>query len=96
MWIKGKELDANTEYYVDLLSAGTGKSKEEIANDIRRPKYFRPQEAIDYGLADKIIEPRGIAMEKRNYDQMLAESKATRSSYARPGATAAPAGAGGR
>lgn len=96
MWIKGKELDANTEYYVDLLSAGTGKSKEEIANDIRRPKYFRPQEAIDYGLADKIIEPRGIAMEKRNYDQMLAESKATRSSYARPGTAAAPAGAGGR
>jgi len=91
MWIKGRELDANTDYYIDLLATGTGKSREEIANDIRRPKYFRPQEAIDYGLADKIIEPRGIAMEKRNYDEMLAQSKAQR-----PRAAAAPAGAGGR
>ncbi|KAG0577250.1 hypothetical protein KC19_5G141900 [Ceratodon purpureus] len=91
MWIKGRELDANTDYYIDLLATGTGKPREEIANDIRRPKYFRPQEAIDYGLADKIIEPRGIAMEKRNYDEMLAQSKAQR-----PRAAAAPAGAGGR
>lgn len=95
MWIKGKELDANTDYYIDLLASGTGKSKEVIANDIRRPRYFRPQEAVDYGLADKIIEPRGIAMEKRNYDEMLAQSKAARASYTRPGA-AASAGAGGR
>lgn len=88
MWIKAKELDANTNYYIELLAKGTGKSQDEIRKDIQRPKYFRAQEAIDYGLADKIIESRGVAMEKRNYDEMLAQAKATR---ARAGPQAAAA-----
>lgn len=88
MWIKAKELDANTNYYIELLAKGTGKTQDEIRKDIQRPKYFRAQEAIDYGLADKIIESRGVAMEKRNYDEMLAQAKATR---ARAGPQAAAA-----
>eukprot|EP00271_Cylindrocystis_brebissonii_P010343 TRINITY_DN26511_c0_g1_i1.p1 TRINITY_DN26511_c0_g1~~TRINITY_DN26511_c0_g1_i1.p1 ORF type:complete len:407 (+),score=87.59 TRINITY_DN26511_c0_g1_i1:123-1343(+) len=94
MWIKAKELDANTAYYVELLAKGTGKSEEEIARDIQRPRYFHGQEAIDYGLADTIIQSRGVAMEKKNYDQLLAQSRAMRSQYARPAAAAAGAGAG--
>ncbi|KAK2974486.1 hypothetical protein RJ640_018651 [Escallonia rubra] len=78
MWIKAKELDANTEYYLELLAKGIGKTKEEIAKDVQRPKYFQAQEAIDYGVADKIIDSRDSAFEKRNYDEMLAQSKATR------------------
>jgi ATP-dependent Clp protease protease subunit len=62
---QAKELDANTKYYIEILAKNTGKTQEEIRKDIQRPKYFRAQEAIDYGLADKIIESRGIAMEKR-------------------------------
>lgn len=27
---------------------------EEIARDIRRPKYFSPSEAVDYGIIDKV------------------------------------------
>ncbi|MCO5590603.1 hypothetical protein L7F22_044574 [Adiantum nelumboides] len=88
MWIKAKELDANTNYYVELLAKGTGKSQDEIRKDIQRPKYFRAQEALDYGLADKIIESRGVAMERRNYDEMLAQAKAGR---ARAGPQAAAA-----
>lgn len=62
---QARELDANTDYYLELLAKGTGKSKEEIEKDIQRPKYFRAQEAIDYGLADKIISSRDAAFEKR-------------------------------
>lgn len=62
---QAKELDANTESYIELLSQGTGKSKEEIAKEIQRPKYLQAQEAIDYGLADKIIEYSDNAFEKR-------------------------------
>lgn len=76
MWIKAKELDANTEYYIELLAKGTGKSKEEITKDVQRPKYLQAQEAIDYGIADKIISSQDIAFEKRNYDEMLAQSRA--------------------
>lgn len=62
---QAKELDANTEYYFELLSKGIGKSKEELEKDIQRPKYFQAQEAIDYGIADKIIDSRDNAFEKR-------------------------------
>lgn len=63
--IQAKELDANTEYYIELLAKGIGKSKEEIAKDVQRPKYFQAQEAIDYGIVDKIIDSRDAAFEKR-------------------------------
>ena len=63
--IQAKELEANTESYIELLAKGIGKSKEEIAKEVQRPKYFRAQEAIDYGIADKIIDSRDIAFDKR-------------------------------
>ncbi|XP_020577908.1 ATP-dependent Clp protease proteolytic subunit-related protein 1, chloroplastic [Phalaenopsis equestris] len=78
MWIKAKELDSNTDYYIELLSKGIGKPKEEIAKDIQRPKYFQALEAIEYGIADKIIDSRDSAFEKRDYDMLLAQSKAMR------------------
>ncbi|KAL5713623.1 endopeptidase Clp [Ranunculus cassubicifolius] len=89
MWIKAKELDANTEYYLELLAKGIGKSKEEIAKDVQRPKYFQAQEAIAYGIADKIIDSRDMAFEKRDYDGMLSQSKAARRAG---GPQAAPSG----
>lgn len=65
MWIKAKELDTNTDYFLELLEKGIGKPKDEINKDIMRPKYFQAQEAIDYGIADKIISSRDNAFEKR-------------------------------
>ncbi|KAJ0010301.1 hypothetical protein Pint_33811 [Pistacia integerrima] len=92
MWIKAKELDANTEYYIELLAKGTGKSKEEIAKDIQRPKYLQAQEAIDFGIADKLINARDTAFEKRDYDKLLAQSKAMRRAAGGAGPQAAPSG----
>ncbi|GMY29906.1 ATP-dependent Clp protease proteolytic subunit-related protein 4, chloroplastic [Fagus crenata] len=43
-----------------------GKSPEQIEEDIRRPKYFSPSEAVEYGIIDKVIynerspEDRGV------------------------------------
>ena len=62
---QAKELDANTESYIDLLAKGIGKPKEEIAKEIQRPKYFQAQEAIEYGIVDKILNSRESAFEKR-------------------------------
>lgn len=63
--LQAKELDTNKDYYLELLSKGIGKPKEEIERDIQHPAYFTPQEAIDYGVADKIIDPRDDIFEKR-------------------------------
>ncbi|PWA67295.1 CLP protease proteolytic subunit 1 [Artemisia annua] len=90
MWIKAKELDTNTDYFLELLEKGIGKPKDEINKDIMRPKYFQAQEAIDYGIADKIISSRDNAFDKRNYDEILAQSKAARRGAG--GAQAAPSG----
>ncbi|XP_065871046.1 ATP-dependent Clp protease proteolytic subunit-related protein 1, chloroplastic [Euphorbia lathyris] len=84
MWIKAKELDANTEYYIELLAKGTGKTKEEINKDIQRPKYLNAQAAIEYGLADKIVDSSDDAFEKRDYEALLAQSKAMRAAQAGP------------
>lgn len=40
---------------VALYARHTGHSKEKIEEDIRRPKYFSPPEAVDYGIIDKVL-----------------------------------------
>lgn len=41
-------------FKVKLYSENTGKSPEEIEEDIKRPKYFSPSEAVEYGIIDKV------------------------------------------
>ena len=41
-----------------ILSENTGKSIEEIAADTERDHYMSAQEALEYGLIDKIIDRR--------------------------------------
>lgn len=51
---------------VKLYAKHIGKSTEEIEADIRRPKYFSPSEAVEYGIIDKVLyneratEDRGV------------------------------------
>ncbi|KAG6684216.1 hypothetical protein I3842_12G051800 [Carya illinoinensis] len=51
---------------VNLLAKHVGKSPEQIEADIRRPKYFSPSEAVEYGIIDKVLynerssEDRGV------------------------------------
>lgn len=39
---------------VKLYSKHIGKSLEQIEEDISRPKYFSPSEAVEYGIIDKV------------------------------------------
>jgi len=41
-----------------LLAENTGKSIEEIARDTERDNFMSAQEALDYGLIDKVLEHR--------------------------------------
>ena len=60
--IKANELENNTQTYVDFLSSFTGKDKETVRKDVGRNRYFTPQQAIDYGLVDRIVQVRASAM----------------------------------
>lgn len=41
-----------------ILTANTGKSIEEIAKDTERDNWLSAQEALEYGLVDKVYEKR--------------------------------------
>merc|ERR1719161_1402420 len=43
------------EEIVRILSENTRNAERVIANDMLRPKYFTPQEAVEYGLIDKVM-----------------------------------------
>lgn len=51
---------------VNLYSRHIGKPPEQIEEDIRRPKYFSPSDAVEYGIIDKVLynergrEDRGV------------------------------------
>ena len=42
----------------EILAANTGKSVEQVAIDTERDHYLSAQEALDYGLIDRIITNR--------------------------------------
>jgi ATP-dependent Clp protease protease subunit len=41
-----------------ILAANTGKPIDEIARDTERDNYMTAQEALQYGLIDKILDKR--------------------------------------
>ncbi len=46
------------EQLYTIISKHTGKDPDQIKIDADRDKYMSPQEALDYGLIDKILEQR--------------------------------------
>ena len=43
----------------EILSANSGQPLEKIERDVERDHYMSAQEALEYGLIDKIFEKRG-------------------------------------
>ncbi|XP_020581958.1 ATP-dependent Clp protease proteolytic subunit-related protein 4, chloroplastic [Phalaenopsis equestris] len=50
-----KEIKNIKAELVALYAKHIGKSPEQIEEDIRRPKYFSPSEAVEYGIIDKVL-----------------------------------------
>lgn len=42
----------------EMLAANTGKPLEQVQADTERDNYMTAQEALAYGLIDKVIEKR--------------------------------------
>lgn len=53
--IAAKESQKMQNTLYNILAANTGKSFEEIEKDADRDHWFSAQEAVDYGLIDKIV-----------------------------------------
>jgi len=75
--IKANELENSTKTYTELMSKFTGKDEAEVRKDIGRNRYFTPEQAVEYGLVDRIVKPNeNVAMEAKNYEAILASSQA--------------------
>ncbi|MGJ3252834.1 MAG: ATP-dependent Clp protease proteolytic subunit [Elainellaceae cyanobacterium] len=54
--IRAKEVLANKETMIDILSRNTGQSPEKIVKDMDRIFYMTPDVAQEYGLIDRVLE----------------------------------------
>ena len=56
--IVAEEIDRTKEVLNRILAANTGRSYEEICRDTERDHYMTAEEAVAYGVADKVITSR--------------------------------------
>ena len=56
--IHTNEIIKTKERLNQIYSHHTGKNIKDIKNIMERDKYFSPEEAIEFGLIDKIVESR--------------------------------------
>ena len=53
--IRAEEVLKNKKSMLEILSRNTGKTIEELSTDSDRMSYLNPQEALDYGVIDRIL-----------------------------------------
>ena len=56
--IAAREIEASTRQMAEVLALHTGRPVAEVMQDIDRDRFMTPPEAVEYGLVDRILEPR--------------------------------------
>ena len=59
--IQAREVIALTRRMAEIISSHSGRSVEQVMEDIDRDRFMDPGEAVDYGLIDEVISPRAAA-----------------------------------
>ncbi len=54
--IRAKEVIHNKKAMLEILSKNTGKSVQQLSKDSDRMSYLNPQEAIEYGIIDRVLK----------------------------------------
>jgi ATP-dependent Clp protease protease subunit len=58
--IHAREILKTRQQLNEVLAHHTGQSVDTIATDTDRDNFMDPQQAMDYGLVDKVFENRGV------------------------------------
>jgi ATP-dependent Clp protease protease subunit len=61
--IQAREILFARQRLNELFAQHTGQSIEQVADDVDRDRYMSPDEALEYGLIDRIIQPGEKAVE---------------------------------
>lgn len=61
--IQHRQMRTYVEKMADILvECGVKKTQQEVIADIDRDRWFEPEEAIEYGLADEIIDKKTLGV----------------------------------
>ncbi len=56
--IAAKEILSLTRRYAEIIAKHTHRDADEVMRDIDRDRFLGPEEAIEYGLADRVLQTR--------------------------------------
>ena len=56
--IAAREILALTHRYAEVIARHSGRDVEQVIKDIDRDRFLTPEEAVAYGLADKVLPTR--------------------------------------
>ena len=59
--IAAREILEMTERMATIIARHTGQSHEQVMRDIDRDRFMSPEEAVEYGLVDKVMPARLVA-----------------------------------
>jgi ATP-dependent Clp protease, protease subunit len=57
--IAAREILEMTQRMAEIISRHSGQDVDQVMRDIDRDRFMTPEEAVEYGLVDAIMEPRG-------------------------------------
>jgi len=67
--IQAREILYARERLNQILALHTGQPVEKIAEDVDRDRFMSPQEAVEYGLIDHVVQHKGQVVEVRHERQ---------------------------
>jgi ATP-dependent Clp protease protease subunit len=59
--IAAREILDMTQKMAGIIAAHTGQDVDQVLRDIDRDRFMTPEEAVEYGLIDGVMEPRAAA-----------------------------------
>ena len=62
--IAAREILSLTRKYAEVLARHSGRDVDEVMADIDRDRFLGPEEAVEYGLADRILESREAVLQE--------------------------------
>jgi ATP-dependent Clp protease, protease subunit len=63
--IAAREIVGMTRQMAEIIARHSGQDVEQVMADIDRDRFMTPDEAVEYGLVDAIMEPRGVVAGER-------------------------------
>ncbi len=58
--IDARKVVADRAMFVEILADNTGQSTEKVLKDLDRRLYFTPTTAQEYGLIDRVLDPKNL------------------------------------